>query len=431
MTYPLLCSRRSASGRLRKSVPNAERTSGDVLYGKVAAFDCFSEGLSWVCMKKILLGACFVAGLCSLGRVMSGAELPQENLPPAIPYPPFPKQKLIVGLTEGPPFNIRKADGTWTGISVELWRQIAKELGLEYEFRETNLSGNFFGLAQGWLDVSVGPLTITASREEVCDFTHTYFVTSLAAAVPASRLPGSTRFLAAIFDIGLWWAILRIALGLLGIMAIVAFLIWLCERRANAAHFGGGGHAARGFGSALWWSAVTMTTVGYGDISPRTVKGRVIAVVWMFVSLVLVSTFTATMASILTTERLNQGAVIRGLDDLRQIRIGTFADSSTARFLDVNHIDYNTFGREELFAALKQEKIQAVLYDEPFLRYVVRTQYPGQFTLLPLGLALQHYGFAVREGSPLREPINRVLLRKIHEPAWRDLLYHYLGSVPD
>jgi ABC-type amino acid transport substrate-binding protein len=42
----------------------------------------------------------------------------------------------------------------------------------------------------------------------------------------------------------------------------------------------------------------------------------------------------------------------------------------------------------------------------------------------------QLYAFALREGSPLREAINRVLLRKIHEPAWNDLLYRYLGSVP-
>ena len=378
-------------------------------------------------MKKILLAGSLGAVLCAVAPVVNEAGPPQENLQPAIPYAPLPKKRLIVGLAGGPPFNIRESDGRWTGISVELWRQIAEELGLEYEFRETNLSGSFVGLAQGWLDVSVGPLTVTAPREEICDFTHAYFVTSLAATVRASRWPVSARFLEAIFDLGLWWAILRIALALLGIMTIVALLIWLCERRENAGQFGG---AARGFGSALWWSAVTMTTVGYGDVSPRTVRGRVIATVWMFVSLVLVSTFTAAMASILTAERLNQGAVIRGLDDLRSIRIGTFADSSTAQFLQANHIDYKTFGYDELFAALKQGKIQAVLSDEPFLRYVVRTQYPGQFTVLPLNLDLQRYAFAVREGSVLREAINRVLLRKIHEPAWRDLLYHYLGSAP-
>ena len=51
--------------------------------------------------------------------------------------------------------------------------------------------------------------------------------------------------------------------------------------------------------------------------------------------------------------------------------------------------------------------------------------------MLPLNLDPQLYAFAVREGSALREPINRVLLRKIHEPAWRDLRYRYLGSASD
>jgi polar amino acid transport system substrate-binding protein len=380
--------------------------------------------------RRLSLRLCLAVVFCSLVLSAGGVEPQSEILPAPLPTPPLPKQRLIVGLAPGPPFDIQAADGSWTGISVELWRQIANELGLAYDFRETDLSGSFGGLAQGWLDVSVGPLSITAKREEVCDFTHAYFVSSLAVAVPATHVPGSVRFFITFFDPSLWWAIVRIAIGLLAVMAVVAALIWLCERRANPAQFGGGGRPARGFGSALWWSAVTMTTVGYGDVSPQTLKGRVIAVVWMFISLVLVSTFTAAMASILTTERLSQGAAIHGLDDLRQVRIGTFANSSSAQYLEANHIDYQALGREELFEALKKGKIQAVLYDEPFLRYVVRTQYPGQFTVLPLNLDTQLYAFALREGNALREPINRVLLRKIHEPAWRDLLYRYLGRAP-
>jgi polar amino acid transport system substrate-binding protein len=106
----------------------------------------------------------------------------EEALPRPFPTPPLPTKILAVGVTNDPPFNIGNSDGSWTGISVELWQELARELGLKYEFRETGLIGRFRELAEGWLDVSIGPLTITASREEVCDFTHAYYWTTLAVA---------------------------------------------------------------------------------------------------------------------------------------------------------------------------------------------------------------------------------------------------------
>jgi voltage-gated potassium channel len=48
---------------------------------------------------------------------------------------------------------------------------------------------------------------------------------------------------------------------------------------------------------ALWWSIVTVTAVGYGDVTPVTVEGRLIALGLMFVGIGVISVFTATIAS--------------------------------------------------------------------------------------------------------------------------------------
>jgi len=51
------------------------------------------------------------------------------------------------------------------------------------------------------------------------------------------------------------------------------------------------------FGNAVWWSIVTFSTVGYGDISPKTAMGKVIAVILMFSGIGFIGVFTGTVAT--------------------------------------------------------------------------------------------------------------------------------------
>ncbi|MCD9877411.1 potassium channel family protein [Streptomyces guryensis] len=60
---------------------------------------------------------------------------------------------------------------------------------------------------------------------------------------------------------------------------------------------GAKGASMRTFGDALWWTCATLTTVGYGDITPVTPMGRLIAVGMMAIGLALLGAVTGTFAS--------------------------------------------------------------------------------------------------------------------------------------
>jgi voltage-gated potassium channel len=75
-------------------------------------------------------------------------------------------------------------------------------------------------------------------------------------------------------------------------------------------------------GQAVWWAITTVTTVGYGDLSPVTVTGRVIAALLMIGGISLLGVVTATLASwivqrVAEEDEANQAATSAQIEDLR------------------------------------------------------------------------------------------------------------------
>ena len=79
---------------------------------------------------------------------------------------------------------------------------------------------------------------------------------------------------------------LRTILGVL-IICIISFgyIFYLAEPQIKT------------FGDGIWWALVTITTVGYGDITPLTTLGRLVAGTLMFVGLGLIATVTAIVSA--------------------------------------------------------------------------------------------------------------------------------------
>ena len=79
--------------------------------------------------------------------------------------------------------------------------------------------------------------------------------------------------------------------GMAGLVTVSAgaLAVYIAESGTNS--------AIRSYPDAFWWSVVTATTVGYGDLSPVTWEGRAIAVSLMLVGIGIIGVFTATVAS--------------------------------------------------------------------------------------------------------------------------------------
>ena len=272
----------------------------------------------------------------------------------------IPKRKLIVGTKEAPPFSMKSEDGTWKGISIDLWRKIANEMKLEFEFQEHDIKGLIDGIVDGALDVAVAALTITRDRERSFDFSHPFHSTGLSIATLSKY--GNPWI--AVFKRFFSTAFMGIVASLVFLLLIVGLFLWWFERKKNPEQFGG--KAIKGIGSGFWWSAVTMTTVGYGDKAPVTFWGRILAIIWMFAG--IISSFTAAITSALTVGHLE--SIINGPEDLPKVRVGTVVNSTSEVFLREKSLSYSKYNT--LFEGLQDVadgKIDAVVYDAPILRY--------------------------------------------------------------
>lgn len=86
----------------------------------------------------------------------------------------------------------------------------------------------------------------------------------------------------------------RVVIYAVGASLVLVFVAAVAEldveRNAIGSHI-------HNFGDAVWWACVTITSVGYGDVTPVTVEGRFIAVGVMIAGIALLGTVTATLAS--------------------------------------------------------------------------------------------------------------------------------------
>ncbi|MGP1347757.1 MAG: transporter substrate-binding domain-containing protein [Phycisphaerales bacterium] len=320
-----------------------------------------------------------------------------------------------------PPFNSIGEDDQWRGLTIHLLEQVSEDLGFEYTITERTIPDMLADLESGSADLAVAALTVTPERERRVDFCHPYLVSGLAIAAPAGD---RSSLIVAVLGALLSPEFLQ-AIGALGILLLaVGIIVWCFERKKNAAHFGGS--PVDGVAKGFWFSAVTMTTVGYGDKAPTTLPGRIVTFIWMFASVIIISSFTAAIASALTVDSL--GASIRGPEDLIGKRIAVVEGSTSEQYaVSIGASPVLFDNAIEATEAVADGRADAAVNDRPILGHIAATRFPDQVVLLPGTLDRQDYAFAVPSESDLRDPINQAILEQINAPEWDAIRVRFLG----
>lgn len=360
-------------------------------------------------LRRALVLAALMVGAPGVARGQPAAEAPS---------PP-----LRVGVAGSPPFvlppDVEGAEPN--GLSVDVWRDVAARNRWTYEFRRADSTEQLLRMvAAGEVDVGVGPTSITAERARRVAFSQPYQDASLAILAPAERRYSERirPFLSRTFGLG--------AVSLAVALLLVGTLLWLAERRRNAAQFPVAPGA--GIANGVWLALVTMTTVGYGDRTPITPLGRVVAGLWMVSALVITSSLTASITTALTLSQLDPASILTS-GDLRGRRVGAVTGTTSSLFVRRHGgtaIEFRSL--DGAVRSLARREVSAVVFDRPALRHLLNHRPDLQLTISEASYDPQGYGFSVRHGSPLWVPIDVALLSLRQDGTIAAIASRWLGE---
>jgi len=332
------------------------------------------------------------------------------------------KVKIVTRTIE--PFSFEK-DGRRVGYAMELWDQVAREAGLEYEIAVADTAQAMIDTlkAKGG-DVGVGALSVTATREEVIDFSQPFDESGrqvLVAGGGGGFMSSMWQLLSGLFN----WQLIGMFLLLIATMFGISHLVWMYEHKINGDMWPE--DYKKGMWESFWWTISTLLVGGADNKGPVGVGGRIIAIVWMLLSIVLVSLLTASFTTTLTVNSLKGD--INGPGDLPGRKVASVEGSTSETWLTNKGAKVTPLADvAECVAALKAGKVDAVVYDAPMLQYAATRSGDDKLQMVGPVFDRQNYAFALQDGSPLCERINRALLSLTERGVGNELRKKWFGA---
>ncbi len=272
-------------------------------------------------------------------------------------------QTYKVGVGSENRFIIHNEDGSYTGYEIELWKEIAKQLSINYQFEEIALFPTLLEeLKTNQLDFGLWMMTMDRARSDYVKFTYPYFVSSLAILTPAK---GHTFgiLIRPIFKP----MVARLIITIFVIMFIFGNVLWFTEKGHNSIistkYF-------PGIFQAMWCTFAIQSTIGFGDITPHRWLARLLSIPIWICGLLLVAVITAQLLTNYTQELYH--SPIKDYRDLSGKVVASVAGTTAMDTLDTLGVKKlitvpDVDNLKSLYPRLESGEIDAIVFDYPAL----------------------------------------------------------------
>ncbi|KAF6177171.1 hypothetical protein GIB67_025508 [Kingdonia uniflora] len=295
-----------------------------------------------------------------------------------------------------------------TGFCIDIFKEAVRLLNYDLPHVFHPFNGTYHDLVDRVylkeFDAVVGDITILANRSKYVEFTQPYAESGLSLVVTVESDESQKAWLFMKPFTKTMWLVTG------AIFVYTMFVVWFLEHRSNL-NFRGSWKSQ--VGTTLWF---TFSTLFFAHREPvQSNFTRMVIVVWLFVVFVVTSSYTASLTSMLTVQRLEP--TVTDINYLRtsNSKVGCDGDSFVRRYLEdvllfhpnnIINITSEYFYRDEL----KSGNITAAFLELPYQK-VFLSKYCNGFKAIGPTYRFGGLGFVFPKGSPIAADISEAFLK--------------------
>ncbi|KAL5841526.1 hypothetical protein ACOSQ3_012129 [Xanthoceras sorbifolium] len=349
----------------------------------------------------------------------------------AMPTKAKPLQIAVPGRTSFEKFvKVSQQEKTLTyiydGFCIELFKEVLKVLDDAPRYKFHAVNGTYDELVHSvynkTYDAIVGDVTILASRSKIVEFTQPYAESGLSMIVPTKSEESAWMFTRP-FTWTMW-----VVTG--AILIYTMLIVYLLEHKQNPA-FNGPWHNQ--IGTALWFTFSSLFFAHRERIYSNLT--RVVVVVWLFVVLILNSSYTASLSSMLTVQRLKPNVTDIEWLKRNNLKVGCDGDSFVRNYLE-NVLNFetenilNVSSEDKYQGEFKNNSIAAAFLELPYEKVFIKHYCKGYIATTPT-YRFGGLGFVFQKGSPLAADFSEAILKLTETGVLKSLEERWFAPSPE